>query len=128
MKRILAASLTTLAIFVFSTTASAQEEARAAWQITDFNIAANVQQPERVLNVQATLNASNVGRGIGSSFTFRINGKASIKAVTVGGATATFRTVAESYGNLQRVTVTPPSTIPPNSPAVLNISYTLPVE
>jgi len=128
MKRILAASLTTLAIFVFSTTASAQEEARAAWQITDFNIAANVQQPERVLNVQATLNASNVGRGIGSSFTFRINGKASIKAVTVGGATATFRTVAESYGNLQRVTVTLPSTIPPNSPAVLNISYTLPVE
>ena len=108
--------------------ASAQEEARAAWQITNFDITANVQQAERVLNAVANLSATNVGRGAGSSFTFRISAKAAIKAVTVAGATASFRTVPESSGNLQRVTVTLPSSFPSNASLVLNISYSFPVE
>ncbi len=128
MKRILSATLTTLALFLFSSTTPAQEEARAAWQVTNFDINANVQQPERTLSVVAIVSATNVGRGVGSSFTFRINAKASIKAVTVAGANANFRTVPESYGNLQRVTVTLPSSIASNGPLVLSISYTLPVE
>src|SRR6267142_4850657 len=100
--KIIASFLATL--FLFSTIAPAQEEARAAWQVTNFDITANIQQPERTLGVVAILSATNVGRGTGSSFTFRINNKASIKAVTIGGANATFRTVPESYGNIQRVT------------------------
>src|SRR5688572_10716769 len=128
MNRILAASLATLAILLFSSTVPAQEEARAAWQITNFDINANVQQPERALSAVAILSATNVGRGAGLSFTFRINSKATVKAVTVGGANANFRTVPESYGNIQRVTVTLPSSVAPNGSVVLNISYSLPVE
>src|SRR6185503_20078655 len=89
--KIICAILTTL--FLFSSTTPAQEEARAAWQVTNFDITANIQLAERTLNTVAILSAGNVGRGTGSSFTFRITTKASVKAVTVGGATANFRSV-----------------------------------
>lgn len=115
-------------LFLFSAITPAQEEARAAWQINNFDITANVQQSERILTAVAILSATNVGRGTGSSFTFRINHKASVKAVTVGGATANFRTVPETYGNLQRVTVTLPTAVASGGPLVLNVSYSLPVE
>ncbi len=116
------------ALFMFSAMVHAQEEARAAWQITNFDITANIQQAERVLGVVAILNATNVGRGTGSSFTFRLNSKAAIKAVTVGGANANFRAIAESYGNLQRITVTLPSPVAANGSVVLSISFSIPVE
>jgi len=127
MKRILAVVLTTFAL-CFSPIASAQEEARAAWQITNFDMTANVQQPERTLSAVAVLSATNVGRGLGASFTFRIANKASIKSVTVAGATANFRTVPESYGNLQRVTVTLLNSVASGGQLVLTVSYSLPVE
>lgn len=126
--RMLVAILTTLALCVFSTSVSAQEEARAAWQITNFDITANVQQPERTLSAVAILSATNVGRGVGSSFTFRIANKASIKSVTVAGAAANFRAVTETYGNLQRITVTLPNSVASGGTLVLNVSYSLPVE
>lgn len=128
MKTFFALSLTLIAFILFSTVAPAQDEARAAWQITNFDITANVQQSERTLGVVAILSAANVGRGAGTSFTFRIANKASVKTVTIGGATATFRTVPESYGNLQRITVTLPSSVAPGGSLVVNISYSLPVE
>src|SRR5256714_8727322 len=90
MNRILVVILTTLALFQLPSTVPAQEEARAAWEVTNFDINANVQQAERALRAVAILSATNVGRGTGSSFTFRINSKASIKAVTIGGAHANF--------------------------------------
>ncbi|HBB89993.1 MAG TPA: hypothetical protein DC047_20510 [Blastocatellia bacterium] len=128
MPRTLAVLLTTIVLLVFCSAAAAQEEARAAWQITRFDINANPRLAQRVLAATAVLNATNVGRGAGSSFTFRINAKASIKSVTVGGANANFRTVNESYGNLQRVIVTLPAAVASDAALVLNISYTLPVE
>jgi hypothetical protein len=128
MNRILAIILTTLAFCPFSSITPAQEEARAAWQITNFDITANIQQPERTLSVVAILSATNVGRGAGSSFTFRITTKAAIKAVTVSGATANFRTVPESYGNLQRVTITLANSITSGAPLVVNVNYSIPVE
>ncbi len=128
MKRTLFAILIVFASSLLSPVTSAQEEARAAWQITNFDINANIQQAERALGAVAILSATNVGRGVGSSFTFRINSKAAIKAVTVGGATATYRTVPESQGNVQRVTVTLPSSVQPGGQLSVNISYSLPVE
>ncbi|HEY8186242.1 MAG TPA: hypothetical protein VIF64_09245, partial [Pyrinomonadaceae bacterium] len=128
MKRILVTTLIAILLFVFQATAPAQEEARAAWQVTNFDITVNVQQVERALGVVAMLSATNVGRGTGSSFTFRIANKASVKSVTVGGATANFRVVPETYGNLQRVTVTLTNSVASGAPLVLNISYSLPVE
>lgn len=116
------------ALFLFASIASAQEEARAAWQVTNFDITANLQQAERALSAVAIVSATNVGRGTGSSFTFRINSKAIIKGVTVGGANANFRMVPESYGNLQRVSAALPSPVASNAGVVLNITYSLPVE
>jgi hypothetical protein len=128
MQRTLAAFLTTIVLIFLPSSVLSQEEARAAWQITRFDITANMQQAQRLLAATALLNVTNVGRGVGSSFTFRINGKAAIKNVTVGGASATFRTVPESYGNLQRVTVSLPAPVTANGSLALNISYSLPVE
>jgi tetratricopeptide (TPR) repeat protein len=129
MKKILFTSLVAIAlIFSVSTSLRAQEEARAAWQTTNFDITANVQQAERMLSAVAILSANNVGRGTGASFTFRIATKAAVKTVTVGGANANFRAVPESYGNLQRVTVTLPTSVPAGGSLVININYSLPVE
>ena len=66
--------------------APAQEEARAAWQVTNFDVTANVQQAERVLSTVAVLSATNVGRGAGLSFTFRINAKASHQNASMSAA------------------------------------------
>jgi hypothetical protein len=129
MKRIVVATLIATAIVLSAlANASAQEEARAAWQITKFDITANVQQAERVLDCTAILTATNVGRGSGVSFTFRIANKATIKSVTVGGAAANQRAVQESYGNLQRVTVSLSPAAAPGASLVININYTIPVE
>src|SRR6267142_5097915 len=129
MKRNLATILALITFSLFSTVnLPAQEEARAAWQITNFDVNANIQQAERTLGAVAILSATNVGRGTGSSFTFRINNKAAIKSVTVGGATANFRTVPETYGSLQRITVTLVNTVASGGQLVLNINYSLPVE
>jgi hypothetical protein len=128
MNRTLGTILITIALSLIASTAAAQDEARAAWQVTNFDVTANIQQPERTLNGTAILSATNVGRGTGSSFTFRIANKASIKAVMVGGANATFRSIPETYGNIQRVTVTLPNAVAAGGPVVLNINYVLPVE
>jgi tetratricopeptide repeat protein len=114
--------------FVFSATAAAQEEARAVWQVTQFDITATPLPAERALSAVAILAARNVGKGAGTSFTFRINNKAGVKSVAVGGATANFRTVAEARGNLQRITVTLPNSVAPEGSTNVSISYSLPVE
>src|SRR4029079_12830947 len=96
-------------IVLLTSVSHAQEEARAAWQITKFDITANIQQAERALDATALISATNVGRGVGTSFPLRIHNKAPIKSVSVGGAVANFRAVPETYASLQRVTVTLPS-------------------
>jgi tetratricopeptide (TPR) repeat protein len=117
-----------LSTFVLSSPSSAQEEARAVWQVTHFDITATPQPAERALSAVAVLAARNVGKGAGTSFTFRINTKASVKSVAVGGADANFRTVAEARGNLQRVTVTLPTPVAPDGSTNVSVSYSLPVE
>lgn len=105
-----------------------QDEARAAWQVTKFDITVGLGQTERAMNATAILNGVNIGRGAGSTFTFRINSKATVKSVTVGGASASLRSVPETRGGLQRVTVTLPGSVAPNGTTSLTINYSLPVE
>ena len=128
MKRIFILALVTLSFFTYSSIAPAQEDARPAWQITNFDITANIQQPERTLGATAILTVHNVGRGAGTSFTFRLHAKASVKSVTVAGATANFRAVPETAGGLQRLTVTLPGSVQPGATVALNINYSLPIE
>src|SRR2546426_8654659 len=107
---------------------TAQEEPRAAWQLTNFDLAANVLQAERALSVVAVLTIKNVGRAAGSGMTLRLNSKATIKSVSANGASVTFRALAETKGNTQRVTFPLPVPVPANSAFTLSVDYRLPVE
>jgi len=106
----------------------AQDEARAAWQVTNFDITVANLNTERALNARATLNVRNVGRGGGSTLTLRINAKAEIKNVTIGGATAGYRMLPEARGGGQRILINLPSTIAANDAISLTVEYRLPVE
>ena len=115
-------------ILCLLTQAGAQAPATVIWQVNSFDINANVQQAERVLNAIATINATNVGSGPGRTLTLRLNSKASVKTVTVGGAATTFRPGSESRADLQRVELTLPASVAPNSNITVAVTYALPVE
>ena len=108
--------------------AGAQTPVNVIWQVTSFDINANVQQNERVLNAVATIAATNVGNGPGRTMTVRLNSKASVKSVTVGGATASFRPSPEPRGDLQKIEISLPASVAPNGNITAAVTYALPVE
>ena len=108
--------------------ARAQAPNPPIWQVTLFDINANVQQAERTLSVTATINATNVGGSPSRTLTARLNSKASVKSVAVAGAAGTFRPGAETRGDLQRIEIALPSPASPGSSTNVTINYTLPVE
>ncbi len=110
------------------TRASAQTLTTVIWQVTSFDVNANVQQNERTLNAVATINAKNVGSGPGRTLTVRLHTKASVKSVSVGGAAGSFRPGAEPRGDLQRIEIALPSLVAPNSSVTVAVTYVLPVE
>jgi len=97
------------------------------WQVTSFEITANVQQNERLLTAVTTVNATNIG-GPGRTLTLRLNSKASVKSVTVGGSPANFRPGQEPRGDLQRIEISLPSSAGPNASVSATVTYTLGVE
>ena len=108
--------------------AAAQAPATVIWQVNSFDVNANVQQAERSLNGVATINATNVGNGSGRTLTLRINSKATVKSVTIGGATATFRQRPDPRGDLQQVEISLPAAVAPNGTVAATVTYVLPVE
>lgn len=98
------------------------------WQVTSFDINANVQQTERLLNVTASLAATNIGGSAGRTFTVRLNSKAKIASVSVNGATAIFRPGPDPRGDLQRAEVSLPTAANPGTSATLVLNYSIPVE
>jgi hypothetical protein len=126
MKNIQRSLLCISVVILLFSLAPAQEDLRAAWQATHFDISVSPLGSDRFLNARATVTLKNVGRGPGSTVSFRINPKAEIKTVTVNGANATFRTSPER--NLLRPTVTLPSAVAPNGTLTVAIDYRLPVE
>lgn len=106
----------------------AQEEARAAWQVTNFDINVANLGSERALNARAGLTVRNIGRGSGTTLTVRINAKAEIKNITIGAATAVHKSQPEPRGGGQRVTITLPNSIPPGESITANVEYRLPVD
>jgi Tfp pilus assembly protein PilF len=122
-------TLLLLALMLCLTTqAGAQAPTVVIWQVNSFDVNANVQQAERLLNAVATINATNVGNGPGRTLTVRLNSKASLKSVTLGGAAATFRPAPESRGDLQRIEITLPAAVAPNGTVSATLTYALPVE
>ena len=104
------------------------QTASVIWQVNSFDVAANVQQAERVLNVVATLNATNVGTSPGRTLTARLNSKASVKSVAVAGAAATFRPGTEPRGDLQKIEISLPASVAPGGSTSVTVTYSLPVE
>ena len=108
--------------------ALAQPPAPALWQVTLFDINANVQQAERALSVAATIHATNVGGSPSRTMTVRLATKASVKSVATAGAASTFRPGAEARGDLQRIEIALPAPANPGSSTTVTVNYTLPVE
>ena len=117
-----------LCIAVFPLNASAQNEDRPVWQVTNFDITVNNPGAERALNAHAIVSVRNVGRGSGSSLTLRISAKAEVKSVSVGGSTASYRVTPETRGGAQRVTIVLPSAVAPNGIVAATVDYRLPLE
>lgn len=130
MKRLLALSI--LASLCFSlipaATAKGQDEARAVWQVASFDIAANVLQSERALAAVAVLTIRNVGRAAGSGMTLRLSAKAKVNSISVNGANVAVHALPDARPGLQRLTLTLPSPLAPNSTVNLSVDYRLPVE
>lgn len=118
-----------LVLAVHSATASlrAQEEARAAWQVSQYELNANLNQATQTLNARAQISAVNVGQGTGRTLTVRINNKAEVKTVSVGAASATFHNRVETKTNLQQVTITLPEPIASGASVTATIDYSLPL-
>lgn len=113
-------------LVLFFPAARAQDDLRAAWQVTNFDIAVSGLGNDRFLDARATLTLRNIGRGPGSTVSFRINPKAEVKTVTVNGAGATFRSAPER--NLSRPTVSLTSPVAPDGSVTVTMDYRLPVE
>ena len=113
-------------LLALDTAVRAQDELRAAWQVSNFDITVSGLGNDRFLNARAVLTLINVGRGPGSTVSLRISPKAEIKAASVNGASAAFRTAPER--NLLRPTVTLPTAVPPNGTVTVTLDYRLPVE
>ena len=105
----------------------AQDESRAAWQGTNFEITVGIAEAERALKGRASVSVRNVGGTAGTTLSLRINPKAEIKSVTIGSATATYQSRPETRGNSQRVTITLQSAVPPNQSVTATVEYRLPV-
>ena len=108
--------------------AGAQTTGPVIWQVNSFDVAANVQQAERTLNVVATLNATNVGGSTGRTLTVRLNSKAKVASVAVSGAAANYRPAAETRGELQRLEISLPSSVAPGASTSVTVTYSFPVE
>ena len=108
--------------------AMAQTPVNVIWQITSFDVNANVQQNERSLNAVVAMNATNVGNGPGRTLTLRLSSKASVKVVTIDGNGANFRPGTEPRGDLQKIEISLPAPVAPNASVKAAVSYILPVE
>src|SRR5262245_383675 len=108
--------------------AMAQTPVNVIWQVTSYDINANIPQNERSLNAVVTFDATNVGNGPGRTLTLRLNSKASVKSVTLGGAAANFRPGAEPRGDLQKIEISLPAPVEPNGSVKGSVTYSLPVE
>jgi tetratricopeptide (TPR) repeat protein len=112
--------------------ARAQEEARAVWQVTRFDVtatlpAAAATATERALTARTIVSARNVGAGAGRTLTLRLNSGAEIKAASVGDASAQYNARAESRTGLQQVTLTLPASVAPGATVSVALDYRLPV-
>jgi hypothetical protein len=121
-------SLLVACLLFTSVATSAQDEARAIWQVTNFDISVLKLDDERALNARTIVTLRNVGRGSGSTLSLRLNPKIEIKGVTIDGASAAYRSALENRGSNQRITITLPNPVSANGNVAATVDYRFPVE
>lgn len=112
----------------FSVNAQAQSDMRVAWQVSRYEITADVSaaaSQDRTLAARATIHATNVGGASGRTLTSRLNPSAKVNSVTAGGARANFTTDTDAQTKLLMVKVTLPEAVPPGGDASVTIEYSL---
>ncbi|MGB8509182.1 MAG: hypothetical protein WCD76_12415, partial [Pyrinomonadaceae bacterium] len=118
------------AALVVPSSFAAQEEARAAWQVTRYDLTADVASAtsaDRALMCRAVISARNVGGGAGGTFTVRLNQKAEIKSASVGEASVRYVSREDSRTKLQQITLTLATPIAPGGAVNVALDYRLPV-
>lgn len=123
--------------FLFPGFIQAQDEPRAAWQATNFDITVNSLGGDgaatagvvsaRALSARAVISLRNIGRGAGTTLSLRINSKAEIRSISIGGAAAAYKSLPEPRGGAQRLTITLPGTVAPDENLKVTVDYSLPV-
>src|ERR1051325_4143267 len=110
-----------------SISAPAQDEARAAWIVTNFDITVANPGADRVLNAKAIITARNVGAGAGLTLSVRISPKAEIKSISLGNVVATYLSRPDPHVDAQRITINLPAPVPANGTVSATIDYRLPI-
>lgn len=128
MKRFLTFGLVSLFLSTAAYSTSAQETARASYQIASYDISASVLQSERALAALTTVVVRNVGKAAGANFTLRLNSKAKIKSVTANSASVTFHVLPDANAGLQRVNITLPKALEAGGSISLVFDYRLQVD
>jgi tetratricopeptide (TPR) repeat protein len=115
-------------IFTFCCLVSAypQTTGPVIWQVNSFDLNVNVPASDRAITVVATINATNIGGSSGRTLSVRLNSKATVKSVSVGGADTTFRQAGER--DLQRVEIALPTAVAPSATVSVAVTYGFPVE
>ncbi|MBA2502399.1 MAG: hypothetical protein H0V27_05915 [Pyrinomonadaceae bacterium] len=111
--------------------AHAQDESRAAWQVTRFDITARLPadaSADRNLTVRAVIAGRNVGGASGRTFTVRLNPAADVRAASANDATATFTKRDDARAKLQQITINLPAAVAPRGETTVALEYRLPVE
>ncbi|MBA3240492.1 MAG: tetratricopeptide repeat protein [Acidobacteria bacterium] len=114
----------------FTAHARQSEEARAAWQVTRFDVTVDASPSsggERLLPVRAVLSARNVGAGAGRTFTVRLSPDAKVNSASVADAQARFTSRNDERNKLQMVQVTLPAPVAPGGVIQFAFDYQLPV-
>jgi tetratricopeptide (TPR) repeat protein len=103
-----------------------QDEARAIWQVQRYDLNVSAPGTDRAVICHAVVTVKNNGKGSGATVTLRMTKLAEVTGVKVNDATADFRPGEEPRGNLQRLSVTVPSS-PPNTTLKVTVDYKLTV-
>ncbi|MDX6711329.1 MAG: hypothetical protein QOH96_2345 [Blastocatellia bacterium] len=105
-----------------------QDEPRAAWQVTRFDISADTTGSDRNLVLHSTITIKNVGAGAGSTVTLHLSPKAQVTAAHAGDTVLNAKASPEPRGNTQRISLKLPTSVAPAGTVSLTIDYRLAVE
>src|SRR6266403_977694 len=100
-----------------------QDEPRAAWQATRFDISADTTGTDRNLVVHATITLKNIGAGAGTTISLHLSPKAQVTAAHAGDTVLNAKASPEPRGNTQRISLKLPTSVAPAGTVSLTVDY-----